>query len=307
VGALFEGSLAQVPPTNRPHLYPSSTFYEVVAMLIKLAFLIALTVSLVAAALEPTLTSRSSFANLNPTPEDILNYASVQKRADPKPQLVVRGMTNARRLAEGLPLLPPKKREHAARSAPSSTPPELTRGLIEVWIADTGVQTGFIAQDPNQFGEYTITSSAPDALIVQFDRVTASIHGPVNIPAENGIPNFPLLGAVTGFASTSDNLGSGSSNYAYVVGTNETPVNSHPASVGNSFSTTTGISEDSESAIWSFSFTNGHIEPQWVNTDGSQPSTVVVFSQNTLVVTGDLAAFTTAFGGEQVYLEFSPI
>ena len=38
---------------------------------------------------------------------------------------------------------------------------------------------------------------------------------------QNGLTTYPYLGAVVGFASTSDDLGAGSYNYAYIIGTTE--------------------------------------------------------------------------------------
>jgi hypothetical protein len=72
--------------------------------------------------------------------------------------------------------------------------------------------------------------------------------------------------------------------------------NSPPANVGNSFSAVTSIPKNSESAVWSFDPVTLAITPQWVNTDLSHPKTIIVYTQDVLLFTGDFTAFVNIFG-----------
>jgi hypothetical protein len=62
--------------------------------------------------------------------------------------------------------------------------------------------------------------------------------------------NFPFLGGIVGFASSSNDLSAGSSNYLYLGGTAATtPPGAGPTVGANSFTAATGINERIETAI----------------------------------------------------------
>lgn len=114
---------------------------------------------------------------------------------------------------------------------------------------------------------------------------------------QNGIADFTYLGGITGFSSLSGDLGPGSSMYAYLGGTSQSkPVPSHPArraessapaapgatpqAVPNSFTFTTGIQEDVESAIWTLDRTTGVLSAHWSNTDRSKTASSWRFARH---------------------------
>jgi hypothetical protein len=72
-----------------------------------------------------------------------------------------------------------------------------------------------------------------------------------------------------------------------------------PANVGNSFSAVKSIPQNSESAVWSFDPVTLAITPQWVNTGLSHPITIIVYTQETLLFTGDFTAFVNNVGPSQ--------
>jgi hypothetical protein len=169
-------------------------------------------------------------------------------------------------------------------------------GYIEVNNSSTFVSNTF-----NGFGEYTITNNLADALTVSFDPSSSS---PFSITATNnpGSAAFPFFGAIVGFASSSANLGSGNANYTYTGGTIATAVGAIPTIGSNSFTTATGISEAIETAIWSIS-NSDILTAQWINTDGSKPTTFIVTSTaqgNEILLTGDPTAFINSFGSATV-------
>lgn len=167
-------------------------------------------------------------------------------------------------------------------------------GYIQVTDADTGADLGFVANIWNTFGEYgALTPDATNRL-----EVTFTPSAPFSITAVNGPNgNFPFVGGIKGFSSTNPDLGVGSFNYTYLGGTVQTPPNSPPQNLPNSFTQATGIPEPIESAIWSLSSSN-ELTAQWVNTDLSKPATHILRQQaeGIFALTGDPTAFRNTFG-----------
>jgi hypothetical protein len=85
---------------------------------------------------------------------------------------------------------------------------------VAVYKSD-GSALGYIYKVGNAFGEYGITSDENQAVHVTF---SAPADGsPFDLSATNGIVgDLPRIGAISGFASTDDDLHAGSFNYAYL-------------------------------------------------------------------------------------------
>jgi hypothetical protein len=161
-------------------------------------------------------------------------------------------------------------------------------GYIHVTNADTGEELGFVSNVWNDFGEYGVTTNANQRLLVSFP-----VSPQFSITAVNGPDSqFPYVGAIQGFASTSPDLGVGSRNYVYVGGTVETPVGATPAVLPNAYTNATGIPQTVESAIWSLSASN-EFTAQWVNSDGTKPATYSMYytPESALFLTGDPSAW----------------
>jgi hypothetical protein len=164
-------------------------------------------------------------------------------------------------------------------------------GYIEVNNSSTFVSNTF-----NGFGEYITTTNLANALTVSFTPTSS----PFSMTATNnpGSAAFPFVGGIRGFPDSSSNLGSGNSNFTYLGGTTSTAPGATPAPGPNSFTAATGISEDIETAIWSISASN-ILTGQWINTDGSKPTTFIITSTaqgNEVLLTGDPTAFVNSFG-----------
>jgi hypothetical protein len=168
----------------------------------------------------------------------------------------------------------------------------LRKSDIQVTNADTGANLGFVSAAFNRFGEYGVTTDVNNRLTVSFSGTSQFPLTASNAPNTN----LPYVGGIVGFASTSDDLNTGSYNYAYLGGTVQTPANSPPVSGENSFTLATGIPEKVESAIWSISASNV-LTAQWVNTDLSKPATYEMFytPDNVLTLTGDKTVFASTF------------
>eukprot|EP00877_Chromochloris_zofingiensis_P003940 jgi/Chrzof1/13547/Cz08g01180.t1 len=105
--------------------------------------------------------------------------------------------------------------------------------------------------------------------------------------------DFPFLGGIQGDDDTNvppGDLASGSYAFAYLGGTDETPVGSPPTTGGNTYNEAfPDPARLIESGIWS---NTGLLTPQWVNTDGSKPATFIVRSGfDFFALTGDFSNF----------------
>jgi len=164
-------------------------------------------------------------------------------------------------------------------------------GYLHARDANNYADLGYVSNLYNGSGEYTLTTNPANRLVVSFPGDPKFSMSTVNGPDAN----FPFVGGVVGYDSTNDDIGPGSYNYIYIAGTTQTPVDSPPVSGNNSFTAIYGVPEKFESAIWSLGG-NNIVSPQWVNTNSSKPATFLGFTQDTLFLTGDQAAFTSAFG-----------
>lgn len=178
-----------------------------------------------------------------------------------------------------------------AAAPPASAVPSPCTGNVKVTNTDTHTDIGFVSKTWNSFGEFVVTMTPSDYLSVSLTPGSRQ-----NIMALNGQnPSFPLVGGIVGFANTSDNLGPGSFNYAYLGGTTATAPGATPQTGANAFTSATGIAERIESAIWTLDDRN-NLSPQWINTDASAPVTHLVDITGILVMTGDVTTFTNTFG-----------
>ncbi|TFK69701.1 hypothetical protein BDN72DRAFT_897087 [Pluteus cervinus] len=226
-------------------------------------------------------------------------------------QLDARSLTNAKRLAMGLPLKPPMRRAQvAARAGPTGVPTNTKDGCIQ--LLNDGTFAGYVSKDFNAYGEATITQDINDCLQVRID-LDVCPSGQSDIQTLNGpSATYPFFGAISGYSS-SQNLNSGQSGYTYLGGTLQTAANSSPALGGNTFTSTTHYAEEIESAIWTcHDEGNGdfHLSPQWVNLDSTHPATYLGYfaPADALFLSGDMSKFITNYGQATLLdLEFFPL
>ncbi|KAJ8468806.1 hypothetical protein ONZ51_g9407 [Trametes cubensis] len=241
--------------------------------------------------------------------DSLVNPTGVVTRSLPLSPADAHGLTNAQRLARGLPPRSPRfnTRRRALQARQSATPCSLTQvtGIVQIDDAASGNSIGYLSRTANAFGEYELTTDASAALSVALRRCD-SLTDPFELGALNGLADYPYVGGVTGFANSDDNLQQGSGNYVYLSGTSSVPRG--PAqNAPNAFSQASGRPEDVESAIWTVpdnvnADAPTPLVPAWVNTDGSVASgTVIAYvaSSDAFVLTGDQTAFSSRFGAVQ--------
>ncbi|KAF9007523.1 hypothetical protein BDQ17DRAFT_1350810 [Cyathus striatus] len=263
--------------------------------------LICTAVPLTLATVTPTLTTRDESISLNP-PVSVVQEHTVSDHVD------TRRWTNARRLAEGLPLNPPKRRRGAAaRAVPSSTPHQTLEGYLLVSKREDGTALGYVASNYNTFGELGRTEADKSlALKVKFDATSAAV-GASDIEIVGA--SYPFFGAISGFSNSNDNFATGSFNYAFLGATAHTDPGSSAVVAENSFTAATAIAKGVESSIFTYDPATMKFAAQWINTDGNSPATSIAYSasESALILTGDEGAFVNTFGAvEWVTLTFVP-
>ncbi|KAJ7896498.1 hypothetical protein B0H13DRAFT_1885117 [Mycena leptocephala] len=228
------------------------------------------------ASADGTPTRRSLSLNPSPDDMDLANLARDITTPAPEP------LTNAQRFAIGLPPLTPRRlgMQVWPRAVSSPLPPVTQTCIISVTGID-GTDYGFVKPQWNGFGEYGVQATKEGALEILFTYSPDSPNS-INLQATNGQSAArPLMGAVSGFASTSNEFSAGSYNYAYVAGTTQTAAGAPPDSAAaNSFTDATGIPESSESAVWIYDPVTQALTAQWINTDGSMPGTHIVWADD---------------------------
>ncbi|KAG9077512.1 hypothetical protein FRC06_008871, partial [Ceratobasidium sp. 370] len=172
-----------------------------------------------------------------------------------------------------------------------------------IFVESDSEYYGYISPTFNRFGEYGIFQPFQNGSLEVSITYRPDASAKVEFFATNGpAASYPYVGGITGFSSKGGNIGPGSSNYAYLGGTAQTPPGSPPVSADNSFSIVTSIPQDYESTIWRFDPDTMAITVQWINTDKSAPATHIVKPSNpllrsleALLITGDIDEFQYTF------------
>jgi len=229
--------------------------------------------------------------------------------------------TNAKRMAAGLPPLPPRSQRRQFSAAdleprkvkspePSAIPTKKFKGYIQITNTKTGDFIGWVGSTPTLFGELGPVPDLSDALEVSAGGLKLGLNGPLEIKQTNGASPYGYIGGIVGFADTNNALKPGSFNYLYIGFVDETAPFATPAPGPNSFSDATGIPEDSESAIWIIETETGQLTAEWINPDGSiaSKSNIVYYPpDDVLLIVGGNNAFDNAFGpAVPVTLELIP-
>ncbi|OCH87392.1 hypothetical protein OBBRIDRAFT_159752 [Obba rivulosa] len=192
--------------------------------------------------------------------------------------------TNAQRLAVGLPPLPPKRRATGTRSvsaspSPSPRPPTTFTGHLEA-RSNNGTTVGFVKNTAGGV-DGIVPPSDPGTLEVSFSTTATPGAPPFSILATN--PAFPPPFNVGGNGTAA--LGSGSPDVVAINHVGFTSPFSPPS-----------IDAGGESSIWSYSTSTKEITAQWINPDGSHPTTFIGWNStaNFLFLSGDLSAYNHA-------------
>jgi len=213
-------------------------------------------------------------------------------------------LTNAERIARGLPISEPKgfvrkefngvtrtipqvKKNAARWPKPSASPVPQVSGVIQVTKADGSIF--YVGKKLSNEGFYEKATDEHDALVVTLPSSTSGTFGLTT----SDTAGFPFVGFFVGPDSwCSGTLAPGSSQYVVLGGlASETPAGSLPERVGN-----TNKSQWAESDLWTF-LDGEKLCATWVNESGAAAKTNVLFYSeegNYFGVTGDLDAYNGA-------------
>lgn len=215
-----------------------------------------------------------------------------------------RGLTNAERLARGLPIAKPQfgrnlpgraptpasggKRSQSASPSPSASSSswgsysKSLYGRIEV-LTSSGTHLGFLSSFENgTIGVNYGTDSESSDLIVSF-TTKANGKDRFDVLINNAGVSHTYLGA-----TSNATLDSGSPLFAeFGLVSQQTPVYSPPLASGN---------QTAESKIWSYTSGSKQIKANYVNPDSSVPTTLIGYNShnNSLVFVGDIDAYNNA-------------
>ncbi|KAG8906198.1 hypothetical protein FRB99_007414 [Tulasnella sp. 403] len=230
-------------------------------------------------------------------------------------------LTNAQRLARGLPLakpkgfvtrivngatrtIPDKKKGRVISrwkdAEPSPSTPVKCKSYIVVTPCNATTPSGttyYVSQDLSN-GLYHLTSDPSQALVVSTPSGELFGLQPVNNPD----PSYPWFGFFIASDGVSNgDLAAGSPDYVQLGAIKtETDRYSIPERVGNSH---VNPDRGSETDIWSLR-SNNVLKPSWVNWSGARAkNTVIFFSQsgNFFGLTSDLKAYNAAEGTQTGY------
>ena len=178
-------------------------------------------------------------------------------------------------------------------ATPASATPVDYRAVITAQNG-AGATLGYVADDP-AYWTPLLTPTSVGALIVDF-RLDGTSGSQINLTPENSLEaGYPYFGLVEGRDSTSPDIGPGSFNYLYLGNTDGTAPGSTPQIGGNYFSAATGLNKASESAVWTIDVNALTLDPVWINSDSSTPTTFVFLQSNHVYGGGDPAAFFSHF------------
>ena len=154
---------------------------------------------------------------------------------------------------------------------PPAAPIVTLKGILQVTNAANGAILGFLSKNTFSRAQHRYQPDESDALIITFTAPQgARSVSQARITTLNSDTGFPLLGFVQGRDNTNSDIRPGSYHYGYFAGTNGGAPGAPPQTVGNSYSTVSGLSRTSESDVWTINIATGAVTGQWINTDGSK-------------------------------------
>ncbi|KAJ7293968.1 hypothetical protein C8J57DRAFT_1211347 [Mycena rebaudengoi] len=217
-------------------------------------------------------------------------------------------LTNAMRLARGLPLNKPRRRSNNLPRipVPSNSPYRTVyHSLLEVRGVASGLTLGYVSKNfITGHGDFGITNKTEQALQVDFglDGTGTTSSSYIDFYPQNADSSaFGYLGFIQAIEDTDSNISFGSFQYGYLGLTSQTSRLSLPVtpsgSDSNMYTHQTGVSRTYESAIWSVDITYGFVDASWINQDESYPTTILFLDANGAIrFGGDLGVYRNHSG-----------
>jgi len=192
------------------------------------------------------------------------------RRTAPQVRNPFTGETNAKRLARGLPPLPPVRRGSKTDTAKRSTTSNTVSisNTIQVTAAGGGT-IGFLQLDGAQTQYIVGSASSPSTFTATV--FNTGVTTDVTFTDTGASASHPFL---AGLIAPGVELQSTNTNSA-ILG--DAPVQTAAGSTPQSGGSPSIPGTDYETAIWSYDSTSKAITPSWVNNDGTSPAVSIVW------------------------------
>ncbi|KAH7926018.1 hypothetical protein BV22DRAFT_1046345 [Leucogyrophana mollusca] len=215
------------------------------------------------------------------------------------------GLTNAERLARGLPILPPKFGRSVPGYARNPTPASPEKRVVAVsaspspkpirteWFYKFTGRIKVVSYDGEPLG-YLRNWATGSVSGVNAGGPSSELHVSFKAPRRGGDHLFSILATNPNFpapyyigTTTSATLAPGSPSSVAFGNVEQTPPKSPPVTSGN---------QTDESAIWSFDGKTNELTAHYVNPDGSPAKTTIAYNiwDNNIFFVGDIDAFNNA-------------
>ncbi|KAF8154252.1 hypothetical protein B0H34DRAFT_677087 [Crassisporium funariophilum] len=225
----------------------------------------------------------------------------VSRSLGPSPTVQRKDLSNAERLAQGLPIKPPTRRTDIVprkHLLASPVPKVNYHGIMRLVEISTGDIMGYVANTELSVGILSFTPVISEALQISFDiNVGATSGTNLAFTMLNGPPSGPPLGLVQGRDNTNTDLAVGSYHYLYFAGVSPpvTQPDAYPANIPNGYTSATGTVRAAESSVWSVDLVSGAITGEWTNSNLAQPP-ISFWSQGVALYAGsDSNAFFSRY------------
>ncbi|KAJ7616542.1 hypothetical protein FB45DRAFT_1034861 [Roridomyces roridus] len=190
------------------------------------------------------------------------------------PQALDGVLTNAQRLARGLPLLKPRRHSNFPRqSTPSSVAPVPVTCNIHVQPLDPNIQIGgFLTSDLGSWGQfYGLQDSQSGSMTVTFSYTPGSTTLFPILASTPSWANYQYMAAIIGDGSNGNDFASDYPNYAYLGKSNQVPEGPPSTTAGNSYADSIGMpGVGVETALWSYDPHTGALTATWINSNGDR-------------------------------------
>ncbi|TEB22129.1 hypothetical protein FA13DRAFT_1741195 [Coprinellus micaceus] len=199
-------------------------------------------------------------------------------------------MTNAERLANGLPLKSPARRRRPrtplnrleARVQASPGPSQTNSGRLALRDA-SGQRVGYVMNTLLNNAQLGTTTDVSKAL-----RVSVTFDSLLSNPSQlqvtllnSNVVGYPLLALIQGRDNTNQDLSAGSFHYVYSGGAAEP--GSGPGSTGIAGQNTyTAVSRIAQTDVWTFDRSTFGLTPAWINSNGDA-KTFSLYTQSTAI------------------------
>ncbi|PPR07740.1 hypothetical protein CVT24_003738 [Panaeolus cyanescens] len=207
-------------------------------------------------------------------------------------------LTNAERLARGMPLNAPKPhRTVQKRQEPSSFPAAAGVGSI---TGEDSTPVGYMGATTVDGAIYGTSDQLVNSAIMYVERTgsgNTETRTRITIPDSDVGASFPILGLVQGRDNIDTNVGTGSYHYLYLSGVAQpgTTAGSVSSVVDNTYSDVSGNTRAVQTDVWTVDFTTGVISAVWINDDGTAVPLQFFVQNGAIYATADIAAFVAEY------------